>query len=81
MVPVGALYRVRHRHRPGTGEAGQQNLRLDGYVEYYYIVMPITLIGVYLAYSILRSDIGRCFKAIREDSLAAAASGVDVRAW
>src|SRR5207244_11458562 len=44
-------------------------------------VMPITLIAVYLAYSILRSDVGRCFKAIREDSLAAAASGIDVRKY
>src|SRR5205823_1824750 len=57
------------------------NRRLDSYVEYYYLVMPIALAAVYLAYSILRSDIGRCFKAIREDVLAAAAAGVDVRKY
>jgi branched-chain amino acid transport system permease protein len=53
--------------------------RLDGYLPYYYVVMPIAVVGTYIAFSILRSDIGRAFKAIREDSLAAAASGINVR--
>jgi branched-chain amino acid transport system permease protein len=52
--------------------------RLDTYRSYYYVAMPIMLIGLYFSFSILRSDIGRAFKAIREDSLAAAASGVHV---
>ena len=51
---------------------------LDGHRAYYYIVMPVMLLGLYFSFSILRSDIGRAFKAIREDSLAAAASGVHV---
>jgi len=55
--------------------------RLDSYYAYYYIVMPIAFIGTYLAYSILRSDVGRAFMAIREDSLAAAAAGIKVRKY
>jgi branched-chain amino acid transport system permease protein len=45
---------------------------------YYYIVMPAALLGLYFSFSILSSDIGRAFKSIREDALAAAASGVNV---
>jgi branched-chain amino acid transport system permease protein len=48
---------------------------------YYYVVMPFMLLGLYFSFSILRSDIGRSFKAIREDQLAAAASGVNVRKY
>jgi branched-chain amino acid transport system permease protein len=55
--------------------------RVDSYYAYYYIVMPIAFVGTYLAYSILRSDVGRAFMAIREDSLAAAASGINVRKY
>jgi branched-chain amino acid transport system permease protein len=43
--------------------------------------MPIALLGIYFSFSILSSDIGRAFKAIREDQLAAAASGVNVRKY
>jgi branched-chain amino acid transport system permease protein len=55
--------------------------RLDGYAAYYYVVMPIAVVGTYVATSILRSDIGRSFKAIREDPLAASASGIDLRKY
>jgi branched-chain amino acid transport system permease protein len=48
---------------------------------YYYVVMPLALLGLYFSFSILRSDIGRAFKSIREDPLAAAASGVNVRKY
>jgi branched-chain amino acid transport system permease protein len=51
---------------------------LDRHFDYYYVVMPLALIGVYFSFSILSSDIGRAFKSIREDQLAAAASGVNV---
>jgi branched-chain amino acid transport system permease protein len=51
---------------------------LDAHRAYYYIVMPIALLGIYFSFSILSSDIGRAFKSIREDQLAAAASGVNV---
>lgn len=51
---------------------------LGDHRSYYYVVMPIALIGLYFSFSILSSDMGRAFKSIREDSLAAAASGVNV---
>jgi branched-chain amino acid transport system permease protein len=52
--------------------------RLDGYLPYYYIVMPIAVVAIYIANALLRSDTGRAFKAIREDPLAAAACGINV---
>ena len=55
--------------------------RLDAYAAYYYVVMPVAVIGTYIAFSILHSDVGRAFKAIREDTLAAAASGINVRKY
>ena len=54
---------------------------LGDHYAYYYVVMPLMLLGLYFSFSILRSDIGRSFKAIREDQLAAAASGVNVRKY
>ena len=51
---------------------------LSGHRAYYYVVMPAALVGLYFSFSILSSDIGRAFKSIREDPLAAAASGVNV---
>ncbi len=57
--------------------------RIGGFVmethfRYYFVVMPIAVMGIYISFAILRSDMGRAFKAIREDQLAAAASGVHV---
>ncbi len=57
------------------------SIALDTHRSYYYVVMPLALAGIYFSFSILRSDIGRSFKAIREDQLAAAASGVNVRKY
>jgi branched-chain amino acid transport system permease protein len=54
---------------------------LDSHRSYYFIVMPAALLGTYFSFAILRSDIGRAFKALREDPLAAAASGVNVRKY
>ncbi len=53
----------------------------DSHFAYYYIAMPLALAGLYFSFAILRSDIGRAFKAVREDQLAAAASGIDVRKY
>ena len=53
-------------------------MKLDQHASYYYIVMPVALAGIYFSFSILSSDIGRAFKSIREDPLAAAATGVNV---
>jgi len=57
------------------------SLLLDGHRSYYYVVMPLALLGLYFSFSILSSDIGRAFKALREDGLAAAACGVHVRKY
>jgi branched-chain amino acid transport system permease protein len=54
------------------------DMPLDSHRAYYFIVMPLALAGIYFSFSILSSDIGRAFKAIREDPLAAGASGVHV---
>jgi branched-chain amino acid transport system permease protein len=51
------------------------------HIAYYYIIMPLALVGIYFSFCILRSDIGRSFKALREDSLAAAACGINVRKY
>ncbi|MBO0763527.1 MAG: branched-chain amino acid ABC transporter permease [Hyphomicrobiaceae bacterium] len=56
-------------------------IALDDYRSYYYLAMPLALLGLYFAFSILSSDIGRALKALREDPLAAAASGVNVRKY
>lgn len=57
------------------------SITLDTYRSYYYVVMPLALLGIYFSFSILQSDIGRAFKSVREDPLAAAASGVNVRKY
>ena len=57
------------------------NFTLGDHRSYYYVVMPFALLGLYFSFSILSSDIGRAFKALREDPLAAAASGVNVRKY
>jgi branched-chain amino acid transport system permease protein len=53
-------------------------LALRDHATYYYVCLPLALAGIYFSFAILSSDIGRVFKSIREDPLAAAASGVDV---
>jgi len=60
---------------PGPSIGG---VSLSDHRSYFYIAMPLALIGLYFSFSILSSDIGRAFKSIREDPLAAAASGVHV---
>ena len=57
------------------------NEALNTYAEYYYLVMPLALAGTYFSFAILRSDIGRAFQALREDPIAAAATGVNVRKY
>ncbi len=54
---------------------------LDNYFKYYYLVMPFMLMAVYASFAILRSATGRAFKAVREDALTAAATGVHVRRY
>jgi branched-chain amino acid transport system permease protein len=54
---------------------------MDDHVVYYYITMPLALVGIYISFSILRSDVGRAFRALREDVTAAAAVGINVRKY
>jgi branched-chain amino acid transport system permease protein len=54
---------------------------LDSFRSYYFVVMPLAVAGVYFSFCMLRSNIGRAFKALREDPLAAAASGINVRKY
>jgi branched-chain amino acid transport system permease protein len=52
---------------------------LDTDARYFYLLMPITVLSIYISFAILRSRIGRAFMAVREDPLAAASVGIDVR--
>jgi branched-chain amino acid transport system permease protein len=52
---------------------------LDTHLRYYYVVMPLAMLGIYFSQQMLGSSVGRAFMAIREDPLAAEASGVNVR--
>ena len=54
---------------------------LNSFHSYYFVVMPLAVAGVYFSFCMLRSNIGRAFKALREDPLAAAASGINVRKY
>jgi branched-chain amino acid transport system permease protein len=54
---------------------------LDTHLRYYYVIMPLAVAGVYFSFCMLRSSIGRAFKALREDPLAAEASGINVRKY
>ena len=54
---------------------------MDDHIVYYYITMPLALLGIYVSFSILRSDVGRAFRAVREDVTAAAAVGINVRKY
>lgn len=53
----------------------------DSFARYYYLVMPLAVLGIYLSFAILKSATGRAFQAIREDTIAAAASGINVRKY
>lgn len=54
-------------------------LVFDTHLSYYYIVMPLAVAGVWFSFRMLRSKVGRAFMAVREDPLAAEASGINVR--
>jgi branched-chain amino acid transport system permease protein len=56
-------------------------ITLDTYTKYYYLLLPVTLLAIYCSFAILRSGTGRAFKAIREDTISAAAAGVNVRRY
>jgi branched-chain amino acid transport system permease protein len=68
----------------GYGDIPPPNLfgySLNTHVRYYYVIMPLAIAGIYFSFCMLRSNIGRAFKALREDPLAAEASGINVRKY
>ncbi len=52
---------------------------LTGPVQYYYLFLAITLLIMWVALRLQHSRVGRAWAAIREDELAAAASGIALR--
>jgi branched-chain amino acid transport system permease protein len=52
--------------------------RFDDYFKFYYLILLIAIVGLILKERIVRSRQGRAFIAIREDSLAASGSGINV---
>ncbi len=46
--------------------------------EFFYLILAVLVLGTYVAFRMAASKIGRTFKAIREDELAARAMGVPV---
>lgn len=48
---------------------------------FYYFILFFVVLGVYVAYRLAHSKIGRTFSAIREDELAAQAMGVPVNKY
>lgn len=53
----------------------------DTWTRYWFLLMPVTLLGIYFSFGILRSRVGHAFKALREDPIAAAAAGINVRRY
>ncbi len=49
--------------------------------EFYYVILAVLLLGVWIAWRLASSKIGRTYHAIREDDLAAEAMGVRVNAY
>ncbi len=49
--------------------------------EFYYLILAALLLGVWIAWRLASSKIGRTYHAIREDDLAAEAMGVRVNAY
>lgn len=48
---------------------------------FYYFILCFVVLGIYIAYKLAHSKIGRTFSAIREDELAAQAMGVPVNKY
>ena len=65
----------------GIPPPGLFGFQFDSFARFFYLAMPLALLGIYLSFAILRSATGRAFQAIREDTIAAAASGVHVRKY
>jgi branched-chain amino acid transport system permease protein len=55
-------------------------LRLDSSAGYYAIIWVVVALAILALYRLQRSRIGRAWNCIREDEIAAQATGIDVRA-
>ena len=73
---LGATFGISNIPYPQIGD-----FLFDTPARIYYIIMPLSLVGIYLSMNILRSSLGRAFKAVRDDPISAATSGVDVRKY
>lgn len=62
---------------PGVPPARLFGLVLTTNTHYYYLLLALLSMVIVASWQIVRSDIGRCFKAIREDETAALAMGVN----
>ena len=56
-------------------------VHLDSPEKYYFLLMPITLLGIFFSFNLLRSPTGRAFKSLRDDPLVAATSGINVHKY
>ena len=45
---------------------------------YFYVIMPLVMLGIYLARNLARSRVGRAFIAIRDNDLAAEVMGINL---
>jgi len=63
---------------PGVPPVTLFGMTLETNVHYYYLSLACLTLSVIALMRILDSDVGRCFKAVREDELAARAAGINV---
>jgi branched-chain amino acid transport system permease protein len=54
-------------------------LALTNVTQYYYFMLVFAVLAALLAWSIANSNLGRSFKAVREDEIAASTSGINLR--
>lgn len=62
-----------------TGAPGIPGLAIPATYLYYYLFLAFTLAAIFFAYRLQDSRIGRAWAALREDEIAAAASGISIR--
>lgn len=49
--------------------------------QFYYLILAIVLLAILIAYRLQNSRLGRAWEAIREDEIAAATSGINLRRY
>lgn len=54
------------------------SLTLSSNTQYYYFLLILVLLSVFVSHSIEHSNLGRSFKAVRDDEIAAASSGINL---